>query len=457
MTIKSMTVCVWETHGGEKDKYHLRLEHPANVPGASVAHPLTWPPIEDIEHLKTSDGGNGLVRRVGDFLRSCLAGEHAVGRALDAALLTSEGQRSSIFLQMEPPEVDELPWECIVGPENKFLALDNRWPIARLARLNISSVKVHYNFSGSLKVLAVLSAPAEDSSRRISAREEADRLWDRLVGSGLPFDLKLLVCEDDLKADFDALDDSRVSCEFIRDKGWMLDTIRKFRPNLLHFFCHGTAEGVPHLRIGTRVDWIGDMDGRIALEAHELGQSGDPDKNVWLVVLNCCESAASALGGPSLAKSLAAHGFPAVVGMREQVDGGDANLFSERFYAAALSMLEALRPNQDPEPIEWAAALYQARQALINKRLPQKLYNVGAQDCKEWTIPVLYTRQEPFLLKRWSETPSLDPTEKLRLFSEYEQLWALRREVEELTDIPPDRKSGVLDDLDQRLKELEQR
>lgn len=123
----------------------------------------------------------------------------------------------------------------------------------------------------------------------------------------------------------------------------MFNIIHEFSSHLLHFFCHGVANPFPRLEVGTALDWERKQPGSIPIEGRQLHDRADPEGNTWLVTLNCCESAlqGEVRGSRSvpIASALVTAGFPAVVGMRERVEGDLAHAFCRLFYEGLLTEL----------------------------------------------------------------------------------------------------------------------
>jgi hypothetical protein len=198
----------------------------------------------------------------------------------------------------------------------------------------------------------------------------------------------------------------------------------------------------------------------ITVEPREIRAFTAPtDDRPWLVVLNCCESAAAdgAEDVQSIALRLVVDGaVPAVVGMREPVRSNDANLFTRAFYGRLLGELKTrtTAATSDADPIDWAQLVVQARTELARKH-PGLIFSQAAASTKEWTMPVVYMRPTPFTLRLAPAGPPPGPPggvltpRALRL-----QIEALRGM---LAQLPPDDPSQALsDDIEQQLASLTQ-
>jgi hypothetical protein len=337
-----------------------------------------------------------------------------------------------------------------------FLALDRRWPIARL-RNPIAQVKQESVFSLPLRVLAVLSAAGGSSEARISGHEEWEQIYESLNTSNLEFSLRVLVCEEKLKQHIEGLADKRVQVAYVVDKDGLTQDIVSFAPHLTHFFCHGTAEQLPYLKVGNRADWEAERDGSIVLEANELHQRADPHQCIWLLTLNCCESAKQAREARCLASALVTAGFPAVVGMREPVKSDDANTFCGLFYREVLKMVASAPVGSDKQAIriEWASALWQARATLCDHCNPGAMSTTAATNCKEWTIPVLYARSEPFLLRRAQVMPEMNLANRLERLSNIDVLKKQRDEFATRQDVDNDVKQATIEAFNSEIRRIE--
>jgi hypothetical protein len=124
---------------------------------------------------------------------------------------------------------------------------------------------------------------------------------------------------------------------------------------------------------------------------------------VWLVVLNCCQGGMAAQEMHSLAHSLAAAGVPAALGMRETVQALAAYEFSRVFHRELLDRLGRLLAPDGADTtdrvIDWTHVLGAPRAALVES------HSDDAGTFGEWTLPVLYTRLDPFTVRITAEPP----------------------------------------------------
>jgi hypothetical protein len=439
------------------------LESPKGYPDATTPRPLRSLPGESPFHdMRTGDGSPNRVMEAGQQLFEDLSAHPAVKDAITEALREKQGGCSPIYLRLDDvTTAEDLPWEAVYcSRDMAFLALDTRWPIVRVRETKEADPRLLYNFEPPLRITAVLSAAGGDSQARAPAAPQWKGLYDTIrkglaAPNAMPVELTVLVGEEALRDQIVSLHLPWIQCGLITDRDGLLEKIKDSHPHLLHFFCHGTSDEIPHLKIGSYTDWEAERDGTIAITGMELRQLADPKQEIWLVTLNCCESAMQARDARGLASSLIAAGFPAAIGMREIIDVQFAHELCESFYPALLDLIAQAVPGGPNRDIEWAQALSKVRAkvaAACRAGLPAQQ---AARDCKTWTIPALYTRREPFLLKRiaaQAEAPPGLSEAKRRQIDYIQQLQRQRtKAAEDYKDLPPDALSDILQDYDKQL------
>jgi hypothetical protein len=353
--------------------------------GAAMLHQLPRPPEDVLDAFALDANGGSAVRALGSSLLDSLAAHPAIARAVDAALASQDP--CPIYLRLHSPLAANYPWESMFSTaHDSFLALETRWPIARITEINPSERDVHF-FAPPLRVLAVLSAVGVDAAeewRRMYARvcEVRDR-------DGLDVVVRVVAGQHSLKEEIEQLADPGVSVVLLDEKARIESEIKRFDPHVLHFFCHGRGAPSPFLELGTPRDHV-TGESRVFIEPNELRIAG---LNTWLVVLNCCRGGSADSGVRSLGHQLVNAGYPAVVAMREPIDFRDANLFTSAFYGSMLSMLARDLGAGETVQIEWSTVLHGPRQALRDKHgePPRE----AAARHRNWTFPVLYVRPEP--------------------------------------------------------------
>jgi CHAT domain-containing protein len=361
--------------------------------GAGSHFFLTWPAAPPFHKLMNQLYKPRTVEEAGTLLAEALSFHPAIRDALDHFVQPAQKERVPIYIEVGPADADALPWEALYKQGAGFLGLDPRWPIARvLAR---DSVEIGY--CPPLKMMAVLSAPTLAEG----AGGEWDAIYSALTGSGLEYDLLAFVSEAALLAKIKSLGDSKVTVIELTDENEILEAITDFQPDLLHFYCHGFADGPAQLIINAAFDLENGLEPSIRIKAEKLWQSADLTNPPWLLTLNCCESAAPRSSETlNLASYLGKMTFPSVIGMRQRVASDYANHFSRFLYHRIFDELYKAS-QQETYEIEWAAVLWKARQELATKFAgPSQTYSQVAPFCNEWTVPVLYTVRDPLNLRK---------------------------------------------------------
>jgi CHAT domain len=352
----------------------------------------------------------GWVREYGRQLWSHLGTHPEVQRALSTAVNGPAGQVQSILFDLQDQRAELFHWEMLCDEQDRFLAL-TRAPIGRIAEPGIDLAGTTPEFDGELRITAVLSAlgvPAEQEWTGLRDAVHAAR------DAGLPVTVRVLIGEGDLldKVTEAAQREDGLTVQAVPDRAVDLHrAIAESRPHILHFFCHGSAEqGQPRLLVATGQDveklQLGPVTPSVRLHIdglRDLLVQGD----VWLVVLNCCQGGLAAPEVHSLAHALAAAGVPAAVGMRESVQALAAYEFSRVFYRELLDRLAAqLTPAGADRTIDWTHLLSVPRAALVES------HGDDAGTFGEWTLPVLYTRFDPFTVRITADRP--DPAARAR-------------------------------------------
>jgi hypothetical protein len=273
-----------------------------------------------------------------------------------------------------------------------------------------------------IRILAVLSAAGVD------AREEWRALHSALMkerkGPDIDWQLQVLVCQDELLKEVQGLGDRRIQVEYV-DKAQLEDAFGYFKPNIVHFFCHGSLTPSPHLELATRADYaVGKQVGSIRLDDAELALLTASDGGMdhcWLITLNCCMGAApSTESGTehanSLAFSLVRKGFPAVIGMREPITSEDAKVHCGSLYCAVLDEIaRCMVSGRRSTVVHWANALIRPRQDLVAHHQGEETRLRAAANSKEWTLPVLYVRSGEFRLRGRATNPGLNKYQRQSL------------------------------------------
>ena len=343
--------------------------------------------IADVSPL----AGEGIIER-GKALLERLTKHPPVQAGLHAALTAPPGgEPAPLYFHMLAASADELPWELIYDGQHGFCALDERWPIGRIARRR-RHIKVR-TFEPPLRIVAVLSAAGRSGLPQLKVLLKAVASDDAAaIGTHLH-----VISADEAVLDA-AAGLANVSAQMIAGQARDLrKQIKKAKPDILHLLCHGgAAAGLRRLAFATLAD-VDAVAGGAPAEAAigSLGltvadlisalQSCDP----WLLVLGACDTAEAA-DGPALAHDLASGGIPAVVGMRRLVDLGDTNRFCTALYPEILAAIKTAVAVDGPpgeRTIDWATSLTAPRISMS-----------GADPSRvdAWTDPVLYVQDDPF-------------------------------------------------------------
>ena len=379
---------------GHDDTWMVRLEKaPINISDARRPHPFGCDP----DNMPAWDDPSA-VKEHGLKLFQELELHPAVKKAIDHALMVPHGQKCPVYFQLYERAAEKLCWETLYCHTNNFLGLDARWPIGRIADSVVDRQRPPQEFAPPLRIAAVLSALNRSAKKQwLSIREAVSEARD----GGLDIELLVLIGEKALlqsvQSEIDA-GTAWVTAAAVPDRAQDLEgLLGDFAPHVLHFFCHGSSShGTPRLEIATVLDWMqGEATGSLKLSVDEL-QGMPALSDVWLVVLNCCESGRANEDSHSMAHTLVSNVVPAAIGTLEPFDVLDAHELSLGFYPLffqELSEILAVPQGNGVVELEWATALRGARRGLSER------HQNDPDNNREWALPVLYTRKESFLLR----------------------------------------------------------
>lgn len=403
-------------------------ESPDEVPG------LRNHAAADVTPLASGDAesrGKALLDRL-ETHAPVLAGLESVLRRAPAS------EPVSLYFEVGSESADRLPWEELYAPAAGFVALDRRWPVARIASqarppreraflepLSIVAVLSAAGRSGLPQLRALLDSTAGDDARAVGTRllvisgEQA--VLDEVAGSGRP----------DVTAQ-----------PLAPTAGEVQEQILEAKPAILHMLCHGgpTYAGVRTLSLATLPSFEDpDLTAGVSLTVSGLAATLLACET-WLAVLGACQTA-EASDGPALAHALANAGVPGVIGMRRLVDLADTNRFCTALYPTVLAQVRAATDRSGPEgprPIDWAPALTAPRLAISGALPPTG---------DGWSDPVLYVQGDP--LKVYRGTPALSPSDFSRLRGRLDVWEAYRARIDPATTPPL-----LIEDVDARIAEL---
>lgn len=387
-----MARIVLEIHrNGNDGKFFAFLTEPTGYPRGSELFPFAYDQA-DPEPTRFADGTLG-TDDIGDYILRKLSEHPAIVQAF-STVGTKNGSSAPIYVRIDALG-EGIPWETLFANQS-FVALDPRWPIGRVSLSMPGSPSAGARmFRPPARVLAVLAAAGIDATQEWFEIRHA-------LGK-LPFevDVLALVAQDKLLHVVRTGNPRNLSvtAEFVGPGRELIGQVTGFRPNILHFFCHGGAAGSPSsLDIATR-STANRSRGGVSFELNDF-PVGNPTDDLWLVVINACEGAHPAEGTGSLVSSLADRGVPAVAGMREVVSVDDAHAFSKGFYRALVEMLAPLGSAGGPVTVDWPAALREARLQICEKHRGNDSCTVAARRLRQWAQPVMYVGLGEFTLEK---------------------------------------------------------
>ena len=364
------------------------VDSPYAVPNGHLVSFLT---VDDLANL----GPPNLVRQVGQGLADRIGANPSVRQVLDLVLAHPAAPPSlPIQFLVRDPVAHGLSWEALIG-NNDFVALNERWPIARIARGAALEDNPRRPFVPPLRLMCVLSAVKE------SAEQEWEAVYSEVVkarAAGLPVEVTLVAGQEEkLLVPAAKLKDDDLEVLPVPNPAAdtpLLALVAKKQPHILHVFCHGSVtDDVRLLELGTIRDFARD-DGRssVLVRAEELGLAA-ARAGTWCVLLNACRGAEAGDESLTHAEEVVAQGVPAAVGMRRQVDVKDANAFTRDWYPAVFAALhEIVARGPGEHDLTWSELLVVARRRL------RDMHGGNPGDDDTWTVPVLYKLPGPFRL-----------------------------------------------------------
>lgn len=354
-----------------------------------------------IQALFQKSQNDSATREVGEELLAALQQRDTFRRALENARAE---QHCPISIILAGRNGTRLPWETLFDSTwPGFLELTGTTPINR-------AVKSHQSASSpSLlnepRILAVLSAPRPGEPQSSTTDDwsytELQNVRRAISMSGVAVDLRVVSSESSVLEE--AASGGLTAIQLI-DEYTITREIAKFDPHFLHFFCHGFDLPSPHLALYKPADiFTGIPQIRIDsdLLARHIG-------NTCLIVLNSCSGASSCNGSESMAQLLVSKRFPAAIAMREAIEWHDATNFTHALYRHVLDNLGSSAA--DRIDLRVMAALDMPRRVLLDRFGGQA---AAAESHREWTLPIIYTRQRNVEIPVRAATPG-DPSEQAR-------------------------------------------
>ncbi len=370
------------------EQFVMKIErHSANIPGMTHVRPLILAPLP-------AWGTPDAVVARGRLLRDALRKHAGIAAVLDSLGTTTAGVQAPLYVKLSEGDAELIAWETLCDVADKFVALDRRWPIGRITDPASTIARPTPLFRLPVKLLAVISAHGITGQERewVMLRDAAEDAR----ACGLPVDVHVLTGDPVVHA--------QVTADIAAGRHWasvagvdassakVLGAIRRWQPNIIHFFCHGRAgDGDQRLELGTAADFADAAvtAGSVTINGDQLETFGEALDNPWLLVLNCCEGAQASRDSLSLAHRVVSSAFPAAFAMLEPVDASDAHEFSRAIYGALLSELVTVKQQLDAGDtvrFEWASITHDARDAI------NALHQGNASTRHEWALPALYVR-----------------------------------------------------------------
>ncbi|WP_194288660.1 CHAT domain-containing protein [Ornithinicoccus halotolerans] len=328
----------------------------------------------------TTVTGTDLLQR-GQALGTLLCHQDPLRSVLGTALSQPpDTEPAPLYFHVRSATADAIPWEQVYLPPVGFCALDQRWPVGRIAD-RVSTVRGR-PFQPPLRVVAVLSAAGRDGGPQLTALRRA------VAEAAVPTTLHVISGDEDVVA---AMTEENESAELIAGTSpGLCRQLAEAEPHVVHLLCHGQKLAkVPVLTFAS----VGDVDaaqadlGSVNVTVTELTRAlshSDP----WLVVLAACQTAdAEDPDGRPFAHELVHQGLTAAIGMRRLVDLKDTDRFCRQLYPEVLAAVAAAvtTPGRGEQIIDWAQVLTAPRRVLSDP---------DPATVEAWLDPVLYVQSE---------------------------------------------------------------
>jgi hypothetical protein len=399
-----------------------------------------------------------VVRLAGTKLYKTLAKHDAFTVAMQLARIATLKEEHPIYIQIEAAHpAEKLPWEALYEEAMRFLALDPRWPIGRLSS-DRNEKPIRRTVETQLRMSVVMAAAG------IDAIDEWNSFWDAVHTSAVPIALQVFTSQKEIHAAIEELVRSgtvaphSIQALYTGDLTFLFSEMAKFWPNVVHFFCHGSAANVPELELESLEDRLTNKTrGSILAQSRDLKPLVSLD-SLWLVTLNCCHGASSSTREPSIARQLVESGLPAAVAMREAIDPLDAFSFTNAFYRElVVELARVVRSAQSaqlgkilsfPDNL-WTRVLRSPRAAIRDRYMKATTGGDAAEIHHQWTFPIIYVQSADVELVR-RRTERLPPEKRAHLTAQL-KLCRDTREAWERNHVPPE----TIQELTHEIEEIE--
>lgn len=366
---------------------------PAGKPGRTST--FSVPDLPDFDE----PGADAAVRarEHGGALLQALQEERTLREALRDAFNARTGDVRPLCFKVEGegPDAMGMRWEALWDPSKHFLALQQQWPIGRVVESDIRPVR---SFELPLRILAVMSGAGLDARQEWEALLRAVRRAQEL---GLLVHLTLVLGDEELANEVTPLTQEPskwLDVVLMESEATIEELISLPFPHIVHFFCHGSVRhGEGSLEFATIADQDETPEHRrdsISVSLSRLA-AFIRLRQPWLVVLNCCETAAetrsSSEDTQSLAREVVAAGAAAAIGWRQTISPADAEALTDTVYRRLFTDLaDKLVDARSGETLDFelTSTAFVARDRL-------RMAHRDDLDVMRWTLPVLFVTPDP--------------------------------------------------------------
>jgi hypothetical protein len=376
--------------------------------------------------------------KVGEKLMTALCRQPAIEWAIQQAM--GREQLIPLFLRVEDggESGDQMPWELLFDAQQSFLALSEHYPVVRSKSLfGKREVERELALSAGsrpeIRVLALLAAADAGWQTELTALEHAVE-----AGRTLGCDVLIHVLHSARPEDIVAVADKKSGIRFspftrVED---LWDAASSDRPNILHFFCHGSVDNGPKL-LCARVLYNSVPDERniVRIAAEDITTNLSRDQNIWMAVLNACSTAKGdyTKAQTSFALQLLGSRVPLVVANRVPVQDSDASVMTQSLYPSVVR--KVVSRGSGTGEVEWADSLRPARRALVKSHIGTYTETEAERRTDPWSRPVFYSVPS---------FPTLRGTDRPNAFdcSRTEVRESLTEDLQSITERPDERITG---------------